>query len=152
MHPSLFNDFPFSYIMFVFSYGYIAPNLSTVKKNSDNTYKYSYLCIFKMKTLLSRRVETKKLSHAANMLKVIAHPLRLTIVDLLQNRGAMTVLEIQTTLSIEQAIASQHLTLMQDKGVLKSEKSGRNRYFSLAYPKMKNIIHCLEDCCNQSIA
>ncbi|MBK6391094.1 MAG: helix-turn-helix transcriptional regulator [Saprospiraceae bacterium] len=100
-----------------------------------------------MEPILSNRVDADKLDHAANMLKVIAHPLRLTIVDLLIQNGPLTVLEIQHQLGLEQAIASQHLILLKDKGVLNAEKVGRNRYFSLAYPNMKNIIHCMEDCC-----
>jgi DNA-binding transcriptional ArsR family regulator len=60
----------------------------------------------------------------------------------------MTVLEIQDALNIEQAIASQHLTLMEDKGVLISEKVGRNKYVSLKFPNMKNIVTCLENCCH----
>ena len=59
----------------------------------------------------------------------------------------MTVLAIQEALNIEQAIASQHITLMEDKGVLLSEKVGRNKYITLRFPKMKNIVKCLENCC-----
>ena len=94
------------------------------------------------------RIESEKLLVAANMLKVIAHPIRLAIVDLLDAHGKLSVQQIQDKLSLEQAIASQHLTLMQDKGVLQSEKISRNRFFSLRYPDMKNIIICLENCCN----
>jgi DNA-binding transcriptional ArsR family regulator len=83
------------------------------------------------------------------MLKVIAHPVRLAILDLLTENKKMTVLEIQEALHLEQAIASQHLTLMEDKGVLISEKVSRNKYVSLRYPKMKNIVVCLENCCNE---
>lgn len=61
----------------------------------------------------------------------------------------MTVLEIQEALKLDQAIASQHLTLMQDKGVLISEKVSRNKYVSLRYPKMIHIVDCLENCCNE---
>jgi len=97
--------------------------------------------------VLTDRIEADKILSAVNMLKVIAHPVRLAIVDLLTENKKMTVLEIQDALRLEQAIASQHLTLMEDKGVLVSEKVSRNKYVSLRYPKMKNIISCLEDCC-----
>ena len=100
--------------------------------------------------ILSKRTHQSNLEYAANMLKVIAHPVRLNILDLLIQYKALSVLDIQTHLSLDQAIASQHLILMKDKGVLQSEKIGRNRYFSLAYPNMKQIIKCLEDCCNKS--
>ncbi len=98
--------------------------------------------------MLTDRIKTDKLNTGVNMLKVIAHPVRLAIVDLLTESKRLTVLEIQDKLNLEQAIASQHLSLMEDKGVLLSEKAGRNKYVSLRFPKMKNIISCLENCCN----
>lgn len=98
--------------------------------------------------VLSERIQADKLLSAVNMLKVIAHPVRLAIVDLLTANKRMTVLEIQEALNLEQAIASQQITLMEDKGVLISEKVSRNKYVSLRFPKMKNIVNCLENCCN----
>jgi predicted transcriptional regulator len=99
--------------------------------------------------VLTERIQTEKLQSAINMLKVIAHPIRLAIVDLLTENSRMSILEIQDSLKLEQAIASQQITLMEDKGVLKSEKVGRNKYVSLRYPKMQNIVLCLENCCNE---
>jgi predicted transcriptional regulator len=99
--------------------------------------------------VLTDRIQTEKLNAAINMLKVIAHPVRLAIVDLLTENKRMTVLEIQAALNLEQAIASQQITLMEDKGVLLSEKVSRNKYVSLRFPKMKNIINCLDNCCNE---
>jgi predicted transcriptional regulator len=98
--------------------------------------------------VLTERIQTAKLQSAINMLKVIAHPVRLAIVDLLTENKRMTILEIQEALNLEQAIASQQITLMEDKGVLISEKVGRNKFVSLRFPKMKNIVNCLENCCN----
>ena len=96
---------------------------------------------------ISERIESEKLLNAISMLKVIAHPVRLGIVDVLTDTESMTVLEIQEALGLEQAIASQHITLMEDKGVLKSEKVGRNKFVSLRFPHMKHIVECLESCC-----
>jgi len=98
--------------------------------------------------ILTERIDHHKVSRAVNMLKVIAHPTRLAIVDLLSSKKQLTVIEIQETLGIEQAVASQHLTLMEDKGVLLSEKVGRHKYVSLRFPKMKKIIECMEGCCD----
>jgi len=98
--------------------------------------------------VLTERINASQLLGAIQMLKVIAHPVRLAIVDLLAETEKMTVLDIQDALQIEQAIASQHLTLMIDKGVLLAEKVGRNKYVSLRFPNMKNIVDCLEHCCN----
>ncbi len=97
--------------------------------------------------VLTERIQAEKLQSAINMLKVIAHPIRLAIVDLLTKNTRMTVLDIQVALDLEQAIASQQITLMEDKGVLKAEKVGRNKYVSLRFPNMQTIVNCLEDCC-----
>jgi len=99
--------------------------------------------------VLTERIENVKLVSAINMMKVISHPVRLAILDLLTVNKRMTVLEIQDALNLEQAIASQHITLMEDKGVLLSEKVSRNKFVSLRFPKMKSIVECLEGCCEQ---
>ena len=99
--------------------------------------------------VLTKRIEAEKLNSAINMLRVISHPVRLAIVDLLTTNKRMTILEIQEELNLGQAIASQQITLMEDKGVLYAEKVGRNKYVSLRFPKMKNIVTCLENCCNE---
>jgi len=75
---------------------------------------------------LQERIESKKMISAVNVLKVIDRPIRLAIVDLLSENEPMTVLDIQNALNLEQAVASQHLNLMEDKGVLLSEKIRRN--------------------------
>lgn len=75
---------------------------------------------------LQERIESKKMISAVNVLKVIDRPIRLAIVDLLSDIDPMTVLDIQNALNLEQAVASQHLNLMEDKGVLLSEKIRRN--------------------------
>ena len=99
-------------------------------------------------TTLLQRVEIDKLNNASTMLRVIAQPIRLAIVDVLHQNGRLTVTQIQEKVGLEQAIASQQLTLMQDKGVLSSEKVGRNRFFFLRHPNMIKIVFCLEDCCS----
>lgn len=84
------------------------------------------------------------------MLKVLAHPKRLAIVDLLgKGKGnkevQLSVTEIYQALDIPQAIASQHLITLKDRGILKSSKVGTKIYYSLAVPQLLKIIDTLED-------
>ena len=98
---------------------------------------------------LHSRVEAEQLDRAAAMLKVLSHPKRLAIVDLLgksKNKDhQMSVTEIYQALDIPQAIASQHLITLKDRGVLKSSKVGTKIYYSLAVPQLLKIIDTLED-------
>ncbi|MBO2030034.1 winged helix-turn-helix transcriptional regulator [Siccationidurans ginsengisoli] len=97
---------------------------------------------------LHSRVEAEQLDRAAAMLKVLSHPKRLAIVDLLgkskTKEHQMSVTEIYQALDIPQAIASQHLITLKDRGVLKSSKVGTKIYYSLAVPELLKIIDTLE--------
>lgn len=97
---------------------------------------------------LHSRVEVEQLDRAAAMLKVLSHPKRLAIVDLLGKSKSkdhqMSVTEIYQALDIPQAIASQHLITLKDRGVLKSSKVGTKIYYSLAVPELLKIIDTLE--------
>ncbi|MAT39237.1 MAG: transcriptional regulator [Ectothiorhodospiraceae bacterium] len=87
------------------------------------------------------------LERAANMLKAVSHPIRLSIMSLLDDERRMSVTEIHEELGIEQAVASHHLTIMKDRGVLESERDGRHIYYHLKFPKMTQIVDCVQDCC-----
>ncbi len=98
---------------------------------------------------LHSRVEAHQLDRAAAMLKVLSHPKRLAIVDLLgKTKGKdsqMSVTDIYQALDLPQAIASQHLITLKDRGVLKSSKVGTKIYYSLAVPQLMKVIDTLED-------
>ena len=89
---------------------------------------------------------TKKLEKAATMLKVMAHPIRLAIIDLLGVNSKMNVTEIYEALSIEQAAASHHLTLLKSKGLLSSERDGKNCVYYLKHDRITQIVSCIEKC------
>jgi DNA-binding transcriptional ArsR family regulator len=80
---------------------------------------------------------------AALMLKCIGHPLRLQIIALLDLRGELNVTAIYEALGIEQAVASQHLSLMRDKGVLAGRRDGVNVYYRILDPRVPRVIDCI---------
>jgi DNA-binding transcriptional ArsR family regulator len=96
---------------------------------------------------LDERVGSDKLTKASELLRAAAHPQRLAILDALGHHGRLCNREIQEMLGIEQAIMSQHLTLMRDKGLLEFEKEGKYTYWHLKRPEFLKIVHCLENCC-----
>jgi DNA-binding transcriptional ArsR family regulator len=49
---------------------------------------------------------------------------------------------------LPQAIASQHLITLKDRGILSSFKVGTKIYYSLSIPKLLDVIDSLEDCCD----
>lgn len=91
-------------------------------------------------------VEINKLESAAEMLKAIAHPLRINIVSMLDSNKKLNVTEIYKTLEVEQAVASHHLAILKNKGVLNAERSGKNCYYSLKHQRLSQIIECIDKC------
>jgi DNA-binding transcriptional ArsR family regulator len=98
---------------------------------------------------LDERIGTEKLVRASELLKVAAHPQRLAILDLLGGKKRMCVSDLMEVLGIEQAILSQHLTLMRDKGLLGVEKEGKYSFYHLEQPGFLKIIKDLENCCDK---
>jgi len=95
-------------------------------------------------------LSSERLEDAATMLKAIAHPMRVAILNLLKDGEKLTVSEIHKTLKIEQSTTSHHLGILKDKGVLKSERRGKNSFYFLRNQNLEHIINCLNKCteCN----
>ena len=82
-------------------------------------------------------------AEAAECLKILAHPVRLRMVQLLLH-GRYTVGEIAEDCDIPDNVASDHLRLMQRCGFFTSEREGRRVYYQVAEPHLANIMGCIE--------
>ncbi len=96
----------------------------------------------------TQKLNSEAVQAAALMLKCIGHPVRLQIIDLLDRSGELNVTTVHETLGIEQAVASQHLNLMRDKGILESRRDGVNVYYRIVDPRITHVIDCIHDHCN----
>ncbi len=81
---------------------------------------------------------------ASELLKAIAHPIRLRIISLIGEKNCMSVTEIFTELKIEQAIASHHLAILKSKGILRSDRNGKNCNYSLTNSCFIEIMKCVD--------
>jgi DNA-binding transcriptional ArsR family regulator len=89
----------------------------------------------------------EQLEKASNMLKAIAHPVRIAILAILEDGKKLSVTEIHELLKMEQSAASHHLGILKDKGVLLSKREGKNTYYFLKHNNLANIIDCISNCC-----
>lgn len=70
----------------------------------------------------------------AELLKVLAHPIRLKIINSLSQHRELNVTSVQEQIAITQSLASHHLIKMSDKGILTKVRGGKEIYYSLADP------------------
>lgn len=88
----------------------------------------------------------EKLEFAASKLRAIAHPMRIAIIDMLENNRRLSVTEIYKILDIEQAAASHHLNILKNNKVLVSKREGKKIYYSLKSDTLTEIIQCINKC------
>lgn len=91
-------------------------------------------------------LDTKKLEKVAFVLKTIAHALRLGIVQLLGQHVQLSVSEICAHLACEQSLVSHHLNIMKLKGVLSSERKGKQVFYFIELQEVLSILSCMQGC------
>jgi len=84
-----------------------------------------------------------KLEQKAEILKAIAHPVRLCILRGLLNDGESNVGKMTTCLEIPQATVSQHLAKMKAVGIIKGKRKGTQVIYKLT--NTGNIIGLVEN-------
>lgn len=87
--------------------------------------------------------EEKRTDRAAYVLKAVAHPLRIKIIQMLNEHKELNVSTIYKNLNAEQSLISHHLINMRDKGILDIRRSGKNIYYFLVDDAVSNIIDCI---------
>ncbi len=83
------------------------------------------------------------LNNAAECLKVMAHPIRLRIINILM-QGEFAVHEIAELCKLPHHQACEHLRLLKVHGLLDSKREGRLVYYRLADPRLAGILECIK--------
>ena len=96
-------------------------------------------------------MDTEIAESVAQVLKAVAHPIRLQIIETLEP-GEMCVGNIVDVVKHPQAIVSQQLLLMKDKGVLDSRREGTNVYYHIKNKNVINLLHCVYKNCNPDLS
>jgi DNA-binding transcriptional ArsR family regulator len=89
-----------------------------------------------------------KLETAAMCLKVLAHPVRLRMVDILM-QGDLPVREIAELCEVQQHQACAHLRLMQSCGLLSSERRGQEVHYKIASAQLPALLRCVRENCGK---
>jgi ArsR family transcriptional regulator len=91
--------------------------------------------------------DTGAFIRAARILKVLGHPERLKIVNMLE-REVMTASAIQDGLQLPQSTVSGHLALMRNHGIVTTHRRGRNVLYKLTDLVAMSVI----DACRQWVS
>jgi DNA-binding transcriptional ArsR family regulator len=78
-------------------------------------------------------LDTPKLEYSCELMRALAHPLRLKILSYIDENSDINVNQIYSSLDLEQSITSQHLKVLKLAGVLSVEKMGKFMKYSINY-------------------
>jgi len=79
----------------------------------------------------------------AKVIKALAHPSRLYMVDRLSER-AHCVNELTALVGCDMSTVSRHLGVLKNAGVVQDEKRGATIYYSLRVPCILNFFKCTD--------
>jgi len=80
----------------------------------------------------------------AAVLKALAHPTRIYIVDLIEREGEHCVHDLSTRVGADTSTVSRHLSILKNAGVLKDRKEGTTVFYSLACACIADFMAGLE--------
>ena len=95
--------------------------------------------------------DLKQMEKVAGILRVIGHPIRIQVIDLLKGGKELTVNELCCHLKTDQSSISQHLAKLKLKGILSSRREGRNIFYYLRLKEVVKVMECMRNCKLNSI-
>jgi len=79
----------------------------------------------------------------AAIIKAMAHPTRLFIVDEL-SRGERCVCELTEMIGADMSTVSRHLAVLKAVGIVTDDKRGSQVFYALAVPCILSFFNCVE--------
>ncbi|EMK2596309.1 MULTISPECIES: ArsR/SmtB family transcription factor [Bacillus cereus group] len=95
-----------------------------------------------MARFANQHVENTILEEDVELLKLMAHPMRLKLINELSKHKTLNVTQMTEILNIPQSTVSQHLSKMRGK-VLRGNRQGLEIYYSIENQKAEEIMGLL---------
>ena len=76
----------------------------------------------------------------AEFFRALAHPTRIRLLEVLSERGAQSVQNLQARLDLDQPIVSQQLAKLRAGGIVTARKEGTTVQYALANPRIAEIL------------
>lgn len=90
-------------------------------------------------------LEAPRATDLAEILKAMAHPLRLRVLTTLAG-GRQNVGDLADLLGVQQSIMSQQLRILRMSGIVTVLREGGHAFYALVDNRMIELLSCLERC------
>jgi len=83
------------------------------------------------------------MERAATIMKAIAHPVRLRLLEILERDKEANVTALCQATGASQPVVSQQLARMRREGVLGTRREGTSVYYHVARPEVLGMLGCI---------
>ena len=97
-----------------------------------------------MELLNTSWIKERDLEISSEILRALAHPLRMRILEFIDQHKLINVNKIYSSLNLEQSITSQHLRILRQAGLVETERQGKFIYYKLNYPRLHNTVSAIQ--------
>ena len=97
----------------------------------------------KTKSLCGTELSHEVLARMAQVLKLLAHPHRLKIIEILEGVDEAPVHVIMERLGLPQGATSQHLNQMRRANLISAERRGKEVWYRIADRRSLTILNCI---------
>lgn len=87
----------------------------------------------------SLSLELEELKKAALTLRALNHKVRQQILNLIHERGEITVSEIYAKLKLEQSLTSSYLAVLRRANIVKTRREGQSIHYSVNYDHISMV-------------
>jgi DNA-binding transcriptional ArsR family regulator len=86
------------------------------------------------------KVDVDRLHTSSEVLRAVAHPLRIKILEFIDSNEEINVNKIYNTLGLEQSITSQHLRILRQVNLVHTEREGKYIHYRINYDKLEDAV------------
>jgi DNA-binding transcriptional ArsR family regulator len=90
------------------------------------------------------QIDAAKLDVSSEILRALAHPLRLQIIEFIDTNKSVNVNKIYNTLKLEQSITSQHLRILRTAGLVTTRREGKFILYEVNYNYIDNSVRAVD--------
>ena len=90
-------------------------------------------------------IDAAILGRASRVIRVLGHPLRLRLLELLEG-GERNVTDLVQAAGVSQAQVSQQLGILRGEGIVGDRREGPRVFYRITEPKVSRILDCIREC------
>jgi DNA-binding transcriptional ArsR family regulator len=84
-------------------------------------------------------IQTITIKNGARIFRALNNSTRQRLLHLIHSNGKMSVTELYVKMSLEQPVASSHLGILRQAGIVSPQRIGRNVYYSINYSRLSLV-------------